>query len=70
MQNRMKNGQGEMRAHVESQVQGMKEHVNRCSEKVEDIQVVNGEIEEVKDNVQRKITEVEDKVKGKISVLE
>ncbi|GBO40394.1 hypothetical protein AVEN_242818-1 [Araneus ventricosus] len=51
-----------MRAHFESQVEGIKDHVSRCIGKMEeDVQGAEGVIEKV----QRKIEEVETKFKGR-----
>ncbi|GBO45362.1 hypothetical protein AVEN_180875-1 [Araneus ventricosus] len=56
-----------MRALIESQVEGIKDHVNICIEKMEDdVQCVKREIE----GIEIKIKEVEDKVQEKISDME
>ncbi|GBN88885.1 hypothetical protein AVEN_221813-1 [Araneus ventricosus] len=66
----LKKGQEEMKnrieAHIESQVGEIKDHVNRCIEKIEDVQGVKRDIGEVKGKVQRKIEEVKSEVQGKI----
>ncbi|GFT55465.1 CCHC-type domain-containing protein [Nephila pilipes] len=46
LKKRMEKGQDEMRVHVETQVEGIKEHVNTCIEKIEDDQSVKREINE------------------------
>ncbi|GFT55565.1 CCHC-type domain-containing protein [Nephila pilipes] len=48
-----------MRVHVETQVEGIKEHVNLCIGKVEDVQSVKREINEVKNEVQEHISFLE-----------
>ncbi|GBN44163.1 hypothetical protein AVEN_20974-1 [Araneus ventricosus] len=70
----MEKGQEEMKnqiqSHVKSQVIEFKNHVNICIERIEDVQSVKREIEEVKGEVQRKMEEVENKVNGKIEKVE
>ncbi|GBM43681.1 hypothetical protein AVEN_251393-1 [Araneus ventricosus] len=76
-QEEMRKGQEEMRKgreemknqiqlHFESKVGEIKDHVNSCIEKIEDVQSVKREIGKVKGEIERKIEEVEDKVQGKI----
>ncbi|GBM22234.1 hypothetical protein AVEN_273422-1 [Araneus ventricosus] len=66
----MRKGQEEMKsqfqAHVECQVGEIKDHVNSCIEKIEDVQSVKRDIGEVKGEVQRKIEEVKSEVQGEI----
>ncbi|GBN68384.1 hypothetical protein AVEN_201260-1 [Araneus ventricosus] len=55
MKNRTEKGQERMRAHVESKVQGMKEHVNRCIRKIEEnVQAVKGGMKMCKEQSSRK----------------
>ncbi|GBM36152.1 hypothetical protein AVEN_31352-2-1, partial [Araneus ventricosus] len=73
-QERIEKGQEEMKnqiqAHVKSQVEGMKDHVNSCIKKIEDVQAMKGEIEDVKGEVQRKTDEVKGEVHRKIEEVE
>ncbi|GBN45279.1 hypothetical protein AVEN_38893-1 [Araneus ventricosus] len=67
-QEEMKN---QIQAHVESQTEGMKDHVNSCINKIEeDAQVMKGEIKDVKGEVQRKTNEVKGKVQWNIEEIE
>ncbi|GBN28564.1 hypothetical protein AVEN_109600-1 [Araneus ventricosus] len=71
----MKKGQEEMKnqiqAHVESQIEGMKDHVSSCIKKIEeDAQAMKGEIKDVKGEVQRKTNEVKSKAQRKIEEVE
>ncbi|GFS80168.1 CCHC-type domain-containing protein [Nephila pilipes] len=59
MKKRMEKGQDERRVQVEKQVEGIKEHVNTCIGKIEDVQSVKKEISEVKSEVQEKISFLE-----------
>ncbi|GFT05071.1 CCHC-type domain-containing protein [Nephila pilipes] len=59
MKKRMEKEQDEMRVHIETQVEGIKEHVNTCIGKIEDVQSVKREINEVKSEVQEKISVLE-----------
>ncbi|GBL74062.1 hypothetical protein AVEN_230969-1 [Araneus ventricosus] len=60
----------QIQSHVESQVGELKDHVNSCIERIEDVQSVKREIGVVKNEVQRKIEEVEEKVQGTIGDIE
>ncbi|GFT46113.1 hypothetical protein NPIL_362411 [Nephila pilipes] len=55
----MEKGQDEMRVEVETQVEGIKEHVNTCIGKIEDVQSVKREIDEAKSEAQEKISVLE-----------
>ncbi|GFT57902.1 CCHC-type domain-containing protein [Nephila pilipes] len=59
MKKGMEKGQDEMRIPVETQVEGIKDHVNTCIGKIEDVQSVKREINEVKSEVQQKISFLE-----------
>ncbi|GBM61247.1 hypothetical protein AVEN_145423-1 [Araneus ventricosus] len=53
-------GKEEMRAHVASQVEGIKDHVDGCiGRKEEEVQGVKGKIEEVKTEAQEKTSDLE-----------
>ncbi|GBM01724.1 hypothetical protein AVEN_271966-1 [Araneus ventricosus] len=61
----------QIQAHIESQVEEFKIHVDGCIGKIEaEVQCVKLKIEEVESEVQRKIEGVEEKVQEKIVNLE
>ncbi|GBL70340.1 hypothetical protein AVEN_118221-1 [Araneus ventricosus] len=60
-----------MRTHVESQVEGIKDHVDGCIERMEEeLQGVKGKIDKVEGEVHMKIEEVKCEVQEKMSDLE
>ncbi|GBN63170.1 hypothetical protein AVEN_164497-1 [Araneus ventricosus] len=63
---RKKIDKDEMRTLVESQVEGISNHIDECIEKIEEeVQCVKGKIEKVENEVQRKIEKVEENVQRK-----
>ncbi|GBM20740.1 hypothetical protein AVEN_105967-1 [Araneus ventricosus] len=60
MKDLIRAGKEEMRAHVVSQVEGIKDHVNGCIGRMEEeVQGVKGKIEEVKTEVHEKMSDLE-----------
>ncbi|GBM76644.1 hypothetical protein AVEN_234863-1 [Araneus ventricosus] len=59
-----------IQSHVGSKVGKIKDYVNSCIERIEEVQSVKREIGGVKGEVERKIEKVEDKVRGKIEKVE
>ncbi|GBM32238.1 hypothetical protein AVEN_131626-1 [Araneus ventricosus] len=71
MKHLIRAGKEEMRAHVESQVEGIKDYIDVCIGRMEEeVQGVKGKIEEVKGEVHMKIEEVKTEVQEKMSDLE
>ncbi|KAF8789305.1 hypothetical protein HNY73_007249 [Argiope bruennichi] len=58
-QKKLKN---QIQVHVESQVKRIKDHVNSCIEKIEDVQSVEREIGEVRDEVRTNIEAVQESI--------
>ncbi|GBN24594.1 Retrovirus-related Pol polyprotein from transposon 297, partial [Araneus ventricosus] len=60
MKDLIRAGKEEMRVHVASQVEGIKDHVDECVGRMEEeVQGVKGKIEEVKTEVQEKMSDLE-----------